>query len=48
MKRAILILAVLAGAALAFVLCGGVEFAGQVRAAMNANPAPLSVQSLAQ
>lgn len=30
MKRVILILAVLAGAALAFVLCGGVAFVGQV------------------
>lgn len=48
MRRIILILAVLAGAAVAFVLCGGLAVAGQVAAALNNPPAPISVQSLAQ
>lgn len=48
MKRVILILSVLCGAALAFVLCGGVDMARSVSAALSNPPAPISVANLPQ
>lgn len=48
MKRVCLILSVLCGAALAFVLCGGLDMARSVAAALNNPPAPVSVANLPQ
>ncbi len=48
MRRAAIILGVLAGCVLAFVLCGGASLIGSVSAALANPPAPVSVHSLAE
>lgn len=46
MRRAALLIGVLAGLVLAFVLCGGASMVGSVTAALQNPPAPVSVDSL--
>lgn len=48
MRKVAIIVGILAGAALAFVLCGGVDMVRSVSAALNNPPAPVSVESLAE